>query len=127
MKKQLESELREMVQSIKALRGPGEPESIVRAALTAGDLDPAAVSYALNVLVCAMADHLSAWKESGILRSCDFCHRTQEEVGYLVVGPTAAICDSCSLIALDIVEESKRSPRKGLINKAKAFLSRRTF
>jgi ATP-dependent Clp protease ATP-binding subunit ClpX len=35
---------------------------------------------------------------------CSFCGKEEREVFYLVVGPTAYICDECVILAADVIQ-----------------------
>jgi ATP-dependent protease Clp ATPase subunit len=41
---------------------------------------------------------------------CSFCNRSESEVSQLVAGPRVYICDSCVVVAADIINHSKRPP-----------------
>lgn len=43
-------------------------------------------------------------------RKCAFCGRSEDEVGFLIHGVEACICDECACQAKDIVDESNRKP-----------------
>ncbi len=48
-------------------------------------------------------------KTSKSRRRCSFCGRTESEVGFLITGMDACICDECSQQAYDITKEATRS------------------
>jgi ATP-dependent Clp protease ATP-binding subunit ClpX len=43
---------------------------------------------------------------------CAFCNKPQEEVGRLIIGPSASICNECIKLCGDILEDEERKARR---------------
>lgn len=44
------------------------------------------------------------------MRRCSFCRRKESQVGKLVAGPRAYICDTCAQLAVRIMETTPTNP-----------------
>lgn len=45
---------------------------------------------------------------------CNFCGRSEDEVGYLISGMNGFICDSCAYAAYEIAQETKKGSKSEL-------------
>ncbi len=76
-----------------------------------------------------MPGGLKIGKTQNEARHCSFCNESQQKVTQLVASDSAAICDSCVTLCLDVMEERRAVPDKEILvlgnlqRAAKSFLS----
>jgi hypothetical protein len=106
-----------------------EPRLIAEALeseLKGSGLSPRDLALTFSTLETALSHYLGSYERAPGLVACSFCHKTQGAVALIIQGPTAAICDECVTIAVDMVKEKQAEPKQGALGRLTEWFRGRT-